>query len=114
MVSKRVMWDLRFEFLLEPEDRLFSLHVNIQRAKHSLLLRVDVRDQLQSLHVNGDTDPVTKLDIDVLCIKLVLRVAANLLQVQIEVRLQLAHVELEVAHLRQFVHLLNKQHGVVL
>jgi hypothetical protein len=35
-------------------------------------------------------------------------VAADLLQVEIEVGLQLLHIELEVAHLRQVVHLLDE------
>ena len=42
------------------------------------------------------------------------RVATNFLQVEVKVCLQLFHVKLEVAHLRQLVHLLDEEHSVVL
>ena len=46
--------------------------------------------------------------------KLVLCMAANLLKVQEEVSFQLLHVELEVAHKRKLIHLLDEEHGIVL
>jgi len=90
------------------------LHIDVQGAEDTLLFRVDVGEQLESGHINGYSNPVAELDIDVLGFKLVLCVAANLLEVQEEVGLQLLHVELEVTHSRQLVHLLNKEHGIVL
>jgi hypothetical protein len=41
-------------------------------------------------------------------------VTSNLLQIQVEVGLQFLHVELEVAHFGEIVHLLDEEHGVVL
>lgn len=38
---------------------------------------------------------------------------AYLLQIQDEIGLQLAHIELKVAHLTQSVHLLNEKHRVI-
>ena len=73
-----------------------------------------MRNQLQSLHVDCDTDPVAEGSVDILVVEIMTRVTADLLQVEVEVCLQLLHVELEVAHLRQVVHFLNKEHGVVL
>ncbi len=43
---------LRFEFLLEPEDGLICLHVDVECAKNTFLLGVDVWNQLESFHVD--------------------------------------------------------------
>ena len=105
---------LRFELLLEPYDGLIGLHVDIKCAQDALLLSVDVRDQLKRCHINGDTDPVAQLNIEVLLVEFVLSVTANLLEIEDEVCLKLSHVELEVTDLRQLVHLFDEEHSVVL
>ena len=104
---------LRFELLLEPYDGLIGLHVDIKCAQDTLLLSVDVRNQLKRCHINRDADPVAQLYIEVLLVEFVLSMTANLLEIEDKVCLKLSHVELEVAHLGQLVHLLNKEHSVV-
>ena len=43
---------LRFELLFEPCNRVVGLHVDIQGAKNALFLRVDVRNELESGHID--------------------------------------------------------------
>ena len=110
----RLIEYLRLKFLLEPENRLVRLHVDVECAKNTVLLRVDVRNELQCFHINAYANPVAKLGVNVLTLILVLSVASNLLQVQDEVGLELSHVEFEVADLGQLIHLFYEKHGIVL
>ena len=91
---------LRFQLLLKPQDRLVCLHIDVKSAENGVFLGIDVRDQLQGLHLDGDSNPIAEGGVNVLGVQVMTSVAADLLKVEIEVRLQFLHIELEVAHLR--------------
>jgi len=93
---------------------LVCLHIDVECAQDSFFLGVYVWNQLQGLHVNRDTNPVAECRIDVLLREIVLGMTPNFVKIQNKVSLELLHVELEVADLRKFVHLLDEKHGVVL
>ena len=103
---------LRLELLFEPNDRLLGLNVDVEGAEHAVFARVHIRVQLQACHVDRDADPVKTVHIDIVKVAFVL--TANFLQVKREVCPQFAHIELEIAHLGQLVHLLYEQHRIVL
>ena len=90
---------LRFQLLLEPQDRLVCLHIDVKSAENGVFLGVDVRNQLQGLHLDRDTDPIAEGCVDVLGVQVMTSVAADLLQVEVEIGLKLFHIELEVADL---------------
>lgn len=90
------------------------MHIDVECAQDLIFLGVDMRNQLQGFHINGDTNPVAECRIDVLLREIVLSVTPDFVQVQYKVGLELLHVELEVADLRKFVHLFDEKHGVVL
>ena len=89
---------LRLELLLEPDHRLLSLYVDVEGAQYAFFARVHVREELQACHIDRDADPVEAFYIDILEMSTVH--ASDLLQVELEVGPELAHVELEVADLR--------------
>ena len=84
-----------FEFSLQPKNALIGLHVNVEGAENSFLLGVDVLNNVKRLHINGDANPVEEFVINGKHILLGIR-AANLLEIEGEVGLELLHVELEI------------------
>ena len=113
-VKGDIVHEERLQLLLQPHNRLVGLHVDIESAEHGFLLNINVWNQLKRLHVNGDADPIAQLRVNVLALVLVFSMASDFLEVQHEVCLQLSHIELEVADLGQLVHLLDKEHCVIL
>jgi hypothetical protein len=113
-VEGHVVHQEALQLLLEPKDCLIGLHVDIQSAENSFFLDVDIWHQLQRIHVDGDSNPGAVINVDVLLDEVVVRVAANLSQVQREAGLEFLHIHFEVIGLAQFLQLLNNQHGIVL
>lgn len=86
-VKRHVVHQKRLELFLKPHDALVSLHVDVECAEYALLLGVDVWDQLKGLHVDRNADPVAKFSVNILLFDIVVRLAANLHQVEHEVGL---------------------------
>lgn len=55
---RNVVHEERFELSLEPENRLIGLHVHIKSAEDTFFFCVDVLDDVQIIHINGDSYPV--------------------------------------------------------
>lgn len=64
--------------------------------------------------MDGDADPRAVIDVDVLFGEIVIRVAANLLQIERKAGLELLHIHFEIVRLAQLLQLLNNEHGIVL
>lgn len=102
-VEGHVVHQEALQLLLEPKDCLVGLHVDIQSAENSFFLDVNIGHQLQRIHVDGDSNPGAVINVDVLLGEVVVRVAANLSQVQREAGLEFLHIHFEVISLAQFL-----------
>lgn len=102
-VEGHIVHQETLQLLLEPQDCLVGLHVDIQSAENSFFLDVNIGHQLQCIHVDGDSNPRAVINVDVLLGKVVVRVAANLSQVQREAGLEFLHIHFEVISLAQFL-----------
>ena len=102
-VEGHVVHQEALQLLLEPKDGLVGLHVDIQSAENSFFLDVNIGHQLQCIHVDGDSNPGAVINVDVLLGEVVVRVAANLSQVQREAGLEFLHIHFEVISLAQFL-----------
>ena len=71
-VERHIVHQETLQLFLKPHDRLIRLQINVESAQNSLLFGVDIWNQLQSLHVNRDSDPIAKSHINVLLVQLLI------------------------------------------
>jgi hypothetical protein len=85
------------------------LHIDIERTQLRFFLGVDIRNELQCVHVYRYTNPIAHFGVDILFFT---SGTSDPLQVEFKVCLELFTVELEIADLRQSIKSLYELHSI--